>query len=166
MIGEIVRPHGLRGEVRVIPLTDRPDRFQGMTACVLWDEARDLREPRRIARAHGQGESIVLALEGCDTAEAAEALVGRLIAVPESEALPLPSGQFYPWQLVGCRVVTAEGVDVGRVTGIERTGGPDLWVVQGGSREHLIPAVPEIVQDVDLAARRVVIAPPAGLLEL
>lgn len=166
MIGLIVRPHGLRGEVRVTPLTDRPERFEGLTACVLWDEARDVREPRRITRVHGQGETIVVALDGCDSAEAAATLVGRLVALPESEALPLPAGQFYPWQLEGCRVVTVDAREVGLVTGIERTSAHDLWVVQGQVREHLIPAVPEIVKDVDLAARRVVIDPPDGLLEL
>jgi 16S rRNA processing protein RimM len=63
-------------------------------------------------------------------------------------------------------VLTEEGREVGRVTRIERAGAQDLWVVRADGREHLIPAVPEIVTDVDLAARRVVIRPPEGLLDL
>jgi 16S rRNA processing protein RimM len=63
-------------------------------------------------------------------------------------------------------VVTNDGTPVGEVTGIEPSPAHDLWVVRGTEREHLIPAVPEIVQEVDLDARRVVIRPPEGLLEL
>jgi 16S rRNA processing protein RimM len=166
VIGEIVRPHGLRGEVRVAPLTDDPARFARVRTCVLWDRARDEREPRRVVAARRQGGALLISLAGCETAEAARALAGRLIAIPESEAMPPGPGRFYPWQLEGCRVVTEEGREVGRVTRIEPSPAQDLWVVQDGPREHLVPAVPEIVLDVDLAARRVVIRPPEGLLDL
>ncbi len=165
-IGEIVRPHGVRGEVRVTPLTDRPERFEGMATCVLWDAARDEREPRRVTAARRQGDVVLLALEGVESPEAARALVGRLVAVPASEALPAKPGSFYPWQLEGARVTTEDGREIGRVTRIEPGPGQDLWVVQGAEREHLIPAVAEIVVDVDVAAGRVVIRPPAGLLDL
>jgi 16S rRNA processing protein RimM len=167
VIGEIGRPHGLRGDVRVVPLTDDPARFESLATCVVWQEARDEREIRRITGARWQGDLVILSLEGCDSVEMAAALAGRLVAVPESEARPLPPGQFYPWQIEGCRVVTEEGREVGVVTRIDANPGHDLWVVRGdGGREHLIPAVPAIVRDVDLAARRVVIDPPDGLLEL
>ena len=166
VIGEIVRAHGLHGEMRVEPLTDDPARFARVTECVLWDAARDQREPRRITRARATGDSVLVTLAGCETAEAAQALAGRLIAIPEREVLPPPAGTFYPWQLEGAAVVTEDGREVGRMTGIEHGAAQDLWVVRDGAREHLIPAVAEIVVDVDVAARRVVIRPPDGLLEL
>jgi 16S rRNA processing protein RimM len=166
VIGEITRPHGLHGEMRVTPLTDHPERFEAVRDCVLWDQARDTREPCRITGARRQGTAVLLSLAGCETVEAAGALVGRLLALPEAEALPLPPGQFYPWQLEGCRVLTDDGREVGRVTRIEQSAAQDLWVVSDGTRECLIPAVAEIVLEVDVAAGRVVIRPPAGLLEL
>jgi len=166
VIGEITRPHGLHGEMRVTPLTDHPERFEAVTDCVLWDQARDTREPCRITGARRQGTAVLLSLAGCETVEAAGALVGRMLALPEAEALPLPPGQFYPWQLEGCRVLTDDGREVGRVTRIEQSAAQDLWVVSDGTRECLIPAVAEIVLEVDVAAGRVVIRPPAGLLEL
>jgi len=166
VIGEIVRPHGLRGEMRVTPLTDHPERFEKVTDCVLWDRARDTRERCRVTRARRQGVAVLLSLAGCETVEAASALVGRLVALPEDEALPLPPGHFYPWQLEGCRVFTEDGREVGRVLRIEPSAAQDLWVVSDGAREHLIPAVAEIVLEVDLAGGRVVIRPPNGLLEL
>jgi 16S rRNA processing protein RimM len=165
-IGEIGRPHGLRGEVRVTPLTDRPERFETLRECVLWDEAHDRREPCRIIGARMHGGTLVVAVAGYDTPEAAAALTGRLLAVPEADALPPPEGHFYPWQLVGCRVVTEEGRDVGRVLRVEGSPAQDLWVIGDDSHEHLVPAVAEIVREVDLSGRRVVIRPPEGLLEL
>jgi 16S rRNA processing protein RimM len=166
VIGEVTRPHGLRGEVRVHPHTDRPERFEGLVECVLWDEATGARVVRRITGARRQGEAVLLALAGCDSVEAAAALVGRLVALPRAQALPAPPGHVYPWQLVGCRVVTEDGRAIGEVSGIEPGPAQDLWVVRGRDREHLIPAVAEIVIEVDVDARRVVIRPPEGLLDL
>lgn len=166
VIGEIARPHGLHGEMRVTPLTDHPERFEAVTDCVLWDQARDTRQRCRITRARRQGAAVLLSLAGCDTIEAAGALVGRLVALPEAEALLLPPGQFYPWQLEGCRVLTDDGREIGRVTRVEQSAAQDLWVVSDGAREWLIPAVAEIVLEVDVAGGRVVIRPPDGLLEL
>jgi 16S rRNA processing protein RimM len=166
VIGEITRPHGLDGELRVMPTTDRPERFEQLAECVLWDAARDKRETRRITRARRHGARVLVSLEGIDSVEGARSIVGYLLAIPVSEALPLAPGQFYPWQLRGARVTTEDGQEVGRVVRIENAGAQDLWVVRDGGREHLIPAVPEIVLDVDIAAGRVVIRPPDGLLDL
>ena len=165
-IGEIARVHGLRGEVRVTPLTDHPERFERVTECVLWDATRDERETRRISTARPHGDALLVTFEGCRSPEDAQALVGRLIALPRSEALPAPEGRFYPWQLRGAQVTTEDGRPVGRVAAIEHAGAQDLWVVIHEGREHLIPAVADIVIDVDVRAGRVVIRPPEGLLEL
>ena len=166
VIGEVTRPHGLRGEVRVQPHTDRPERFDALTECVLWEPDTDARTRYRIAGVRRQGEAVLLTLADCETPEVARTLVGRLIALPRAQALPPPPGHAYPWQLIGCRVVTEDGTVIGAVSGIEPSPAHDLWVVQGEGREHLIPAVPEIVWEVDLDGKRVVIRPPEGLLEL
>jgi 16S rRNA processing protein RimM len=165
-IGEIGRPHGVRGEVRVTPLTDRPERFETLRECVLWDEPRNRREPCRIRATRIHAGTLLVAVAGYDSPEAAAALTGQLLAIPEADALPPPAGHFYPWQLVGCRVVTEDGREVGQVLRIEPSPAQDLWVVGEGIREHLVPAVADIVREVDLAGRRVVIRPPDGLLEL
>src|SRR4030095_7284195 len=90
--------------------------------------------------ARRQGTAVLLSLAGCETVEAAGALVGRLLALREAEPLPLPPGQFYPWQLEGCRVLTDDGREVGRVTRIEQSAAQGLWVGGDGTRECLIPA--------------------------
>ena len=165
-VGEIGRAYGLRGEVRVVPLTDDPSRFSRLNSCVLWDPRDGARQLCRITGTRRQGGAVLVTVEGYDSPEAAKRLTGWLLAVPETEALPLKEGQFYPWQLEGCRVSTEEGADVGRVLRIERAPGHDLWVVGDEERQHLIPAVAEIVREVDLKQGRVVIRPPEGLLDL
>src|SRR2546429_7128774 len=104
VIGEIARPHGLRGEMRVRPLTDHPERFAAVTECVLWDRARDTRERCRVTGARRQGAAVLISLAGCETGEAARAPLGRLVGLPGAQALPLPPGQVYTWAVAGRRV--------------------------------------------------------------
>ena len=167
VIGEVTRPHGVRGDVRVILQTDRPERFDGLRECLLWDPVTDARTRARIRSVRRQGDdAVLLSLAGYDTPEAARVLMGRLIALPRAQAVPAPPGHAYPWQLAGCRVELEDGRVVGELRGVEPSPAHDLWVVRGPAREHLIPAVPEIVLEVDLDAKRVVIRPPQGLLEI
>jgi len=167
VIGEVTRPHGVRGAMRVTLQTDRPDRFDALRECVLWDPATDARTPARIRSVQRQGDgAVLLSLAGYESPEAARTLVGRLIALPREQALPLPPGHAYPWQLAGCRVELEDGRVVGELIAVEPSPAHDLWVVRGAEREHLIPAVPDIIWEVDMQARRVVIRPPEGLLEI
>jgi 16S rRNA processing protein RimM len=152
--------------VKVRNLSEDPARLDHLEACVVWDTRSGSREERRIDRVRAQGGGLIVKLGGVDEPDAARQLTGRLLAVVEAEAALPPEGRLYPWQLEGCQVETEEGTPVGTITGIEQTPGQDLWVAREGDREHLIPAVPEIVRVVDLASRRVVIRPPAGLLDL
>jgi 16S rRNA processing protein RimM len=104
-------------------------------------------------------------MQGVDSPEAARRFQGRLLAVRRDEALPLDEGQFYSWQLEGAAVETRDGRPVGRFVRVE-SGAQDLWVVENGERQWLIPAVPSIVVDVSVADRHIVIDPPEGLLDL
>lgn len=166
-VGRVMRPYGTRGEMRVHPLTDRPrERFGRLQSCVVWDPAVDRRDARRLRTVRFDGDSVLLGLEGVDSPEAVGALVGRLIAVPRAEALPVPAGQFYPWELEGAPVMTREGRVLGIFAGLETGPAHDLWVVRTGGREWLLPAVPEIVIEVSVAERRIVIDPPDGLTDL
>ena len=166
-VGEVLKPHGLAGEVKVRPLTDRPvERFRTLRHCILWRPEVDQRDRCLVRACRFDGDVLLLKVDGVDTPEAARTLAGRLLAVERSEALPPPDGSFYPWQMEGARVETRDGRPVGRFTGIESGGGQDLWRIDDGQRERLIPAVPEIVLDVNVAERRIVIDPPEGLLEL
>jgi len=165
-VGEVLRPYGLCGEVKVRPLTDRPhERFARLERCVLWEPERDWREDCHIASCRFDGTTAFVRMHGVDSPEAAQRFQGRLLAVSRAEALPLEEGQFYPWQLEGAAVETRDGRWVGRFVRVE-SGAQDLWVVEDGERQRLIPAVASIVVEVSVADRRIVIDPPEGLLEL
>jgi 16S rRNA processing protein RimM len=166
-VGEVLKPHGLGGEVRVRVLTDRPEeRFGGLRDCVLWEPAIDRREARRVAACRFEGGTVLVKIDGVDSPEDARSLAGRLIAVPRADALPPPEGQFYPWQMEGARVETRDGRVAGTFVGIDDSSAQDLWVIAYDGRERLIPAVAEIVVEVNVAERRIVIDPPEGLLDL
>ncbi len=166
-VGEVLRPYGLRGELKVRPLTDRPrERFERLDRCVLWEPQGDRREDCRIASCRFEADTVFVRMDGVDSPEAARRFQGRLLAVARDEALPLAEGQFYPWQLEGAAVETTDGRPVGRFLRVE-SGAQDLWVVEDEDhRQRLIPAVPSIVVEVSVAEQRIVIDPPEGLLEL
>ncbi len=166
-VGEVLKPHGIGGEVRVRALTDQPKRrFGQLRECVLWKPEGDRREACRVARSRFDGDMLLVKIDGVDSPERARDLAGWLLAVERKHALPAPDGHFYPWQMEGARVERTSGELVGFFAGVESGGAQELWVVADGDRRHLVPAVAEIVVEVSVAERRIVIDPPEGLLEL
>jgi 16S rRNA processing protein RimM len=164
VVGRIVRAQGLRGEVRLQPLTDDPARLSELADCWLVPPADG--ERRRVEAVRFQGGTPVLKLAGADAREAAEGLVGRLVAIPREQARPLPPDHFYAFELVGCRVENPEGTLLGEVAGVEPGPGHDWWVVRSARGTWSLPAVAALVVQVDLPARRVVVRPPEGLTDL
>ena len=166
-VGEVLRPWGLRGELRVRPLTDRPaERFQRLRRCVLWEPEVDRREDVQIADCRFDGDELFVRMEGVSSPEEAKRFSGRFLAVAQEDALPAPEGHFYPWEMTGAVVETREGRRVGEFVGVEDHAAQPLWIVAHEGRELLVPAVPEIVVDVNVKERRIVIDPPEGLLDL
>ena len=166
VVGRIARAHGNRGEVIVNVETDFPqDRFR--PGAEVFIERRGVVEALRLARVRFQHERPVLAIEGVETMNDAEALAGFELRVPVDRLAALPAGTFYRHELIGCRVETGSGAAVGVVKDVEGTVGGSRLIVDGGSRgEILIPLAAEICRAIDIAGQRIVIEPPEGLLEL
>ena len=164
-IGRVTRPHGLRGEVRVEPRTDLPERFSWLERVYIGDDAPVAMTVER-ARLH-QGV-VILKLGGCDSRDDAEALRGRWVLVPTEEAIPLEQGELFLFQLVDLDVVTVDGETLGTVEDVLQTGANDVLVVRSlgePPRQVLLPDIPDVVIDVDLEAGRIVVQVPPGLLE-
>jgi 16S rRNA processing protein RimM len=163
-VGRILRPQGRRGEVRLQALTDEPKRLGELPECYLVPP--EAGEARRIEAVWFQGAAPVLKLAGTDSIGEAEALAGRVVAIPREAARPLAPDRFYAFDLVGCAVRTPEGTALGVLADVQDGAEHDLWVVRAGARDWLLPAVREFVERVDLQNRVVVVRPPEGLVEL
>jgi len=165
LVGRIARPHGLRGQVAVNPETDFvEERFR--PGATLWTRTGGQTESLTIASARVQGGRPVIAFEGLSRREDVEPLAGLELRVPEDTLQQLEPGRYYEYQLVGCVVETAQDVVLGRVVRIEGGPGGSRLVVDGRDSEILIPLAVDICVDIDVAARRIRIEPPEGLLEL
>jgi 16S rRNA processing protein RimM len=165
LVGRIARAHGIRGQVIVNPETDFLDsRFR--PGAILHVLRNGVPQALRVttARVH-QGRPII-GIEGIETMNDAEALAGLELRVPEEDLEPLPAGVFYRHELVGCRVETVAGQPVGEVQKVEGDMGISRLVVNGPGGEVLIPLAEAICVTIDTAARRIVVDPPEGLLEL
>jgi 16S rRNA processing protein RimM len=147
----------VRGAVKVEPLAPEQVLSQGRTVYV---EGRQL----NIRHAQQSGRFVRLTLDGVETRESAAALRNKALHALESDLEPLPEGQYYRFQLVGLRVVGTQGEDLGRVADVISAPENDVYVVQGENGEVLIPAVDDVVQDIDLVAGVITIEVVPGLL--
>ncbi len=165
VVGRVARAHGNRGQVIVNPETDFvEDRFR-VGAELLANRGGRIDRLRVTAMRVHLGRPVV-AFGGVETMNDAEAMAGVELRVPVADLAPLPSGTFYRHDLVGCRVETTGGTVVGEVASVEGELGTSRLVVAGPGGEVLIPLVQVICVDIDVAARRIVVDPPEGLLEL
>jgi len=163
-IAKLVKPRGLRGEIVSEVLTDFPERFDDL---------------KRVAIVHPNGETaeieiekfwfqkgrIVLKFVGYDSIEAAETLRGSEICVAEAEAVELEDDEFFDWELIDCAVETADGERIGTVREVMRTGGTEILVVAGESKEYLIPFAETICTEVDIEKKLIKVDAPEGLLD-
>jgi len=165
VVGRIARAHGIRGQVIVNLETDFPDeRFR--PGAELFVERGGRVEPLTIATVRFHRERPILGLRGVETIDDAEAMAGLELRVPLDRLAALPPGTFYRHDLIGCRVETTRGEVVGVVTDVEGTMAGSRLVIAGASGEVLVPLATEICPEIDPAGKRIVIDPPAGLVDL
>jgi 16S rRNA processing protein RimM len=156
VVGRITAAHGVRGEVKVEPLTDFPERF-GRGSHLWLDGVERVVEGGRWQRAQ-----VILKLQGVDSRSEAEALRGKELTVPEAATLP-DQGVYYLHDIVGLHVETQDGTELGRVFDVLSTGSNDVYVVRGAQGELLLPALDDVVLQVDVAGGRIVVDVPEGL---
>jgi 16S rRNA processing protein RimM len=171
VVGRVGRPHGIRGEVTVQVHTDDPDlRFAAGSVLATEPAARG---PLTVSASRWHSGRLLVTFAGCADRDQAEDLRGTLLYIESAEAGPAADpDEFHDYQLIGLDVLTRDGEPVGVVAGV-RHQGQDLLVIQppggrnaGERGEVLVPFVAAIVPEVDVAAGRLVIDPPPGLLEL
>ncbi len=167
VVGRVGRPHGLRGEVTVEVRTDDPD--QRFVVGSSLDTVPPERGPLTVAAARWHSGRLLVRFAGYEDRDAADALRDTMLAIDSDQLTPLTDPEeYYDHDLIGMHVVTVAGEPVGTVADVLHHG-QDMLVVDGaGPRagaEILVPFVAPIVPDVDMAAGRLVIDPPPGLLD-
>jgi 16S rRNA processing protein RimM len=160
IIGRIQKPHSVRGEVRVMPYTDSPERFTWLETVYVGDEDP---LPVAVESVRFHGDIILLKLAGYDSREAAQSLRGQWLQVPESEAAPLEEGEYYLYQLEGLQVFTDEGEELGELVQVMETGANNVFVVRGESGELLLPDTNEVVVEIDFENGRMIVHLLPGL---
>lgn len=149
-VGLVVGVKGLRGALKIEPLTDRDDRLDPGASVYLEGEPG----PRRITGGEASRRVRVITLEGVGSREAAESLVGTYLEVdPE----PLPEGTYYWHELLGIGVQDEQGNDLGVIEEVFRAGENEVYRVAGEGGELLIPALRDVVKDLDIPRRRMVV---------
>ncbi|MCC7353789.1 MAG: 16S rRNA processing protein RimM [Anaerolineae bacterium] len=160
MIGRIVKPWGIKGEVEVEPESDWPPRFSGLKQVHLGDGLTGV----TIEGVRRNRDRVVLKLAGIETRNAAESLSGQWLHIPATQAMPLGEGEYFIHDVLGAAVWTPAGEELGTITEVMTGLANDVWVVRGGQGEILIPAIRDVVQEVNLDTRHITVVLPPGLI--
>jgi 16S rRNA processing protein RimM len=163
-LGEIVTTHGLNGWLKLRPYNLNTTSLSSGVEVVL--EKSGERSRHRLERSQPHGQQLLVKFQELHSIAEAAQYVGSILSVGEEALERLAPGQYYHYQIVGFEVFSVDGERIGLISAVMSTPGGDLYVVQGPEREHLIPAVKQFIEQVDFAARRIVVSPPDGLLDL
>jgi len=159
VVGHVTKAHGIRGEVAIEVRSDDPERF-AEGARVFTDDGRLL----TIERSHQHGARKLIAFAGIVDRTSAEALRGHELEVPRSWLAELPAGEYWPFQLEGCAVVTDSGRVLGTVTEVIPNPANDLWVATDDEgTQTLVPAIRDVIVEVDVGAGRILVRDVPGL---
>lgn len=167
-VGRLRKAHGLKGDVAVFPLTDRPDEIFA-TGVEVWVQnlaGEIVAGPLVIERSRSYHREWLIKLEGADERAAIDAWKGMFLSVPQSDLAPPEGDELYLHELTGFAVRNVESEPLGLVSDVvELPGGSLLIEVQGPKREFLLPYRKEFVTEVNREGRVLTISPPDGLLE-
>lgn len=161
-IGKIVKTHGLAGRMKVVSYLESDEILKSLEEVFVRLEGQktNLKKIKdiRINRKH-----FLLELEGVEDVDAANALVGCQVLIPSDKLEELPEGEYYWRDIVGLDVVTEDDEILGRIEKVFSTGSNDVYVCTGGEREILLPAIADVVREIDIANGRIVVRLLKGL---
>ena len=148
-IGEIVRPQGVRGEVKLRQESQDEGRYARLKTVFLREGEAYV--PRQVLRGRASGGFAYLQLEGVDSREAAEALRGQVLYVDREHAIPLPEGEHFIAELIGLTAMTTTGEEIGRLVDVISTNPAcDVYVFRGPKGEMMMPALRRVIQAIDV----------------
>ncbi len=162
-IGKILKPQGHNGAVRVLPLTDYPDRFNKMSRVLV--RLKNNRQEFNIENVYPHKKYLIIKFEEIQDMDAAERFKGGILEITRSELMPLEEGSYYIFDIIGLKVFNIGGELLGEITEVLQTGANDVYVLETGDRPILIPALKHVVKEIDLSGRKMVVELPRGLVD-
>ena len=165
VVGEVLRPHGVRGEVRMRVLTENRDQLLDLEYVYLADSPEDERKLRLdLSNLRFNKSYALLSFAGCGSRDDAEQLRAKLVMIDRSQAAPLEGDQYYLFQVIGLQVV-CDDVEIGRVREVLQTGANDVYIVESPVQgELLLPAHEETIVSIDFASKVITMSLPDGLI--
>ncbi len=164
LLGKVTKPHGIRGEVKVYPYSKQPENFLVYKEVFVASGNEKEWILYSIEKSRVQGKQVVLKFSDCSTRSVAEEFVGSEIWLQREDLPELDGSEFYWLDFEGKKVVTEDGQELGRVTGIFETGAHDILTVSDADNEYLIPVQENFIASYD--KNKVVLSLPPGLLDI
>lgn len=161
IVGKIIRPHGVRGDVTMMIITDYPDRLHDFETLYVGQTY----QPHRVASLRRHRDAMLLRFEGFADRDSVEIFRNQFVYVGRADAAPLEEGEYYFYQLENIRVVTDDGEELGRLVDYIETGANDVYIVRGPRGDLLLPVIPEVIVRVDIEARVMTVHLLEGLIE-
>lgn len=156
VIGKIIAPHGVRGEFRLMPLTENPERYLEMKTLLL-ENGKEF----TITSARFHKNMVLIKTEEITSMDEVELLRGQNVVVNTEDLPPLEQGRFYVADLIGFAVVTLENEDVGKLSDVITTGSNDVFVVKNAvGKEIMIPAIDTHIKEIDTKSRTIKVVLP------
>jgi 16S rRNA processing protein RimM len=161
-IGKAVKSKGLKGCIKAASFCESPELLLSLEEVFLGREIQHV-TPFTVEKIVSRGSFFLLDLDGVKTREASDVLIGCYIFAPSHALKELPEGEYYWHDIIGLEVVTDDGLSLGRVESIVPTGSNDVYVCAGGEREILLPAIDDVVKEIDVKKGTMVVTLIEGL---
>ncbi len=165
LIGKVTGTHGIKGQLSIVPFSGDADSILSQSSLIFKGDKGES-DVYSIKNSSIHRKKVLITLDSLEGINQVEHLVGREVYVRREQLPELPDGEYYWCDLIGLKVITTKGECLGELRDILAAGNHDIYIVRSGDREYLIPAVEDIVTDINLDNGVMTVDPPEGLLEL
>lgn len=159
-IGKISSIHGVKGEVKVVPLTDDIKRFDELKSVLIGID----KEKYDIFKVNYSKNQVIIKFKNIDCVKDAEKLLGKFLSINIKDAKKEKNAYFL-FEIIGLEAFDTKGNKIGKISNVLQSGRNDIYVVKDGEKENLIPAIKEFVKKIDLKENKIIIDPIEGLIE-
>jgi len=162
-IGKVVSTQGNKGEVNILPLTDSTDRFKNLVTVFLRNN--NGQTTLNIEKIRIKEDTVILKLKDIESIEEAKMIVGSFLEVERKNAVKIPKDTYFIFEIIGLEVYTENNIFLGKVENVISTGSNDVYIVKGKDKKELfVPAIREVVKNVNLENKRITINMVDGLI--